>query len=478
MKELNVYTVVDHVPKNANIITPKWVFKYKLDANGNIVKRKARLVARGFTQIYGIDFTVTFSPTLRQDSLRLVTAIAAQNRYNIYQIDVKAAYLNAELEENIYIKAPQGDENYGKRYWKLNKALYGLKQAGRMWNNTLNKVLTEMGLTRCKSEPCLYIKRNKNDKIISLLAVYVDDIIITGVENEILKIKNELKSKFKITDVGNVDFIIGIKFEKLKDGYLLHQKRYLDEILSKFNIDKYRPSSNMLPIINEELRKKSFDQTKYKKAIGSLLYLAISTRPDILFAVSKASRRSRDPNYEDWLNVIKIFRYLKGNPNYGIKFTNDENFKVYVDADFGGDTATRKSTTGFVVTMGNGPTSWYSKLQQCVAVSTAESEYYALNECARQCMWYKNLFDELSKEKRCITINTDNKVAIYNCENETINPKSKHIDIKYHQIRDWIKEKKIKVNYVKSEFNLADGFTKYLSGPLMSKLRNNLLTQF
>jgi len=173
-------------------------------------------------------------------------------------------------------------------------------------------------------------------------------------------------------------------------------------------------------------------------------------------------------NYEDWLNVIKIFRYLKGNSNYGIKFTNEDNFKVYVDADFGGDAETRKSTTGFVVTMGNGPTSWYSKLQQCVAVSTAESEYYALNECARQCMWYKNLFDELSKEKRCISINTDNKAAIYNCENETINPKSKHIDIKYHQIRDWIKEKKIKVNYIKSEFNLADGFTKFLSGPSMS----------
>jgi len=119
-----------------------------------------------------------------------------------------------------------------------------------------------------------------------------------------LKIKNELKGKFKITDVGNIDFIIGIKFEKLKDGYLLHQKRYLDKILNKFNIDKYKPTSNMLPIINEDLRKKSFDQTKYKKAIGSLLYLAISTRPDVLFAVSKASRKSRNPNYEDWLNVI------------------------------------------------------------------------------------------------------------------------------------------------------------------------------
>jgi len=116
MKELNVYSIVDHVPKNANIITPKWVFKYKLYANGNIVKRKARLVARGFTQIYGIDFTATFSPTLRQDSLRIVTAIAAQNKYNIYQIDVKAAYLNANLEENIYIKAPQGDVNFGKSY--------------------------------------------------------------------------------------------------------------------------------------------------------------------------------------------------------------------------------------------------------------------------------------------------------------------------------------------------------------------------
>ena len=147
----------------------------------------------------------------------------------------------------------------------------------------------------------------------------------------------------------------------------------------------------------------------------------------LLITFWKESRKSRNPNYEDWLNVIKIFRYLKVNPNYRIKFTNEDNFKVYENADFGGDAQTRKSTRGFVVTMGNGQTSWYSKLQQCVAVSTAESEYYALNKCTRQCMWYKNLFDELLKEIRFININTDNKAVIYNCENETINLKSKHI---------------------------------------------------
>lgn len=478
MKELNVYTIVNTVPKNANVITPKWVFKYKHDANGKISKRKARLVARGYSQKYGIDFTATFSPTLKQDSLRLITSIAAQNNYNIYQIDVKAAYLNAELEEDIYMRIPEGDSNYQNGYWKLNKALYGLKQAGRMWNITLDRTLRKMNFERLKSEPCLYIKRNKDGKVICMLAVYVDDILITGIESDTLNTRNMLKEKFKITDTGFANFIIGIKIEKLKDGYLLHQKRYLDELLKKFNIDKYKPVSNIMPIENEYLRKKKFDQTKYRKAVGSLLYLAICTRPDIMFAVSKASRNLQDPNYEDWFNVIKIFRYLKGNQSYGIKFSNNKELQVYVDADFGGDNKTRRSTTGFVMLMGNGPTSWYSKIQHCVSTSTAESEYYALDECARHCLWYRNVLGELSMKRNCITINTDNKAAIYNCENETINPRSKHIDIKFHHIRELIKQRKIKLNYIKSEFNLADGFTKYLNGTLMNNFRNNILEKF
>ncbi|OUM61513.1 hypothetical protein PIROE2DRAFT_12466 [Piromyces sp. E2] len=211
------------------------------------------------------------------------------------------------------------------------------------------------------------------------------------------------------------------------------------------------------------------------QAVGCLLYLAMGTRPDIMYATSKATRKNQNPTYEDWMNVIKIFRYLKGTKYYGIKINKNINIRVFVDADLGGDTESMRSTTGFVIFMGSAPVTWYSKLQHCVALSTAESEYYSLNECALKCMWLRNLLDELGIKIKCITINIDNKAAIYNSKNETINPKSRHINLRYHKIRELIKENKIDLKYIKSQYNLADGFTKYLNGTMTRKFKDSLL---
>ncbi len=194
-----------------------------------------------------------------------------------------------------------------------------------------------------------------------------------------------------------------------------------------------------------------------------------------MFATSKASRKNQRPTYEDWMNVLKIFRYLKGTKNYGIKMNKNINLKVYVDADLGEDEKTKRSTSGFVIFMDETPITWYSKLQHTVSISTAESEYYSLNECALKCMWLRNLLNELNINVNCITINIDNKAAIYNSINETINQKSRHIDLRYHKIRELIKEGKIDLKYIKSQFNLADGFTKYLNGTLTKQFKNALL---
>ena len=478
MKNLNVFTILKGVPKGINIVTPKWVFKYKYDDKGNIIKRKARLVARGFTQQEGIDYKETFSPTLRQNSLRILTAIAAINNYDIYQIDIKTAYLNAKLDENIYMYAPEGHEMYRKGILKINKALYGLKQSSRMWNEELNNTLKELNFTRLISEPCLYVKKNKYNNIICLLGVYVDDILITGTHIEIKKVKESIQNKYKLNDLGQANFIIGIKIVKCNDGYIIHQKRFLNEILERFNANNLRPANNTIPNEIKELRNKKFNSTTYKQAIGSLLYLAINTRPDILFSVSKAASKNENPSYEDWNNVLKIFKYLKGNPNYGIKYTRNNNkLKIYVDADFAGDKETRKSTSGHVIFIGSGPTSWFSKLQHCISLSTAESEYYSLVECAKECLWYKNLFKELNLNYKDIIINIDNQATIFNAKNETTNPRSRHIDLRYHKVKELVKNNTIKLEYIKSENNLADGFTKYLNGSLMTKFRNSLLTK-
>jgi len=429
-------------------------------------------------QKYGIDYVFTFSPTLKLDSLRIIIAIAVQRNFKIVQIDINAAYLNANLNEDIFMKPPKGHPSYGNSFWKLNKALYGLKQSGREWNNKLNDILLKIDFRRLTSEPCVYVKENGAKDIVCILAVYVDDILLIGKENEIKNVKKQINTNFDIKDIGEVDFVIGIKFKKCTDGYIIHQKGYIKELLDKYKISQYTPVRNLKPTENKKLRNKSFDQTTYRSAIGNLLYLAVCTCPDIMFSVSRASRKNNNPTLEDWSNLLRIFRYLKATENYGIRFSKEKNLKVFADADYAGDISTRKSTSGFLFKMGSSPVSWYSKLQQVVATSTAESEYYSVSTCTKHCLWYMNLLNELNYNMKNVIINVDNKAAIYNCQNQSINPKSKHIDIKYHHIRDLIKKNKIKLEYIESENNLADGLTKYLNNSLMDRFRNSLLTKF
>jgi len=219
------------------------------------------------------------------------------------------------------------------------------------------------------------------------------------------------------------------------------------------------------------------NETTYRSAVGSLLYLGICTRPDISYAVSKASQKSKEPNLENWENLKRMLKYLKGSIKYGINISRNSNVKAFVDADYAGDTKTRRSTTGFVITIGDSPTSWCSKLQHCVSTSTAEAEYYSLSECSKHCMWYINLLKELKSNISSIEVNIDNKAAIYNAKNQSINPRTKHMDIRLHYVRELVKNHKIILKYVKSQNNLADGFTKYLNGSSMDKFRNSLLTQ-
>jgi len=254
---------------------------------------------------------------------------------------------------------------------EIKKALYGLKQAGRIWNEKLNDNLIKIGFIRLKSEPCIYLKLNIFNKIISIIAVYLCDILLAGNKKEIEKINLQIKNECDMTDIGNVDFIIGIKFINCHDGIILLQLLYLEKILNKFEISKFYGCNNMKFEENKKLKNKLFDAKKYMQAVGSLLYLAMGTRPDILFVVSKASRKNKNPIYEDWNNVIKIFKYLKKNKNYGLKFKRNINIKTYVDADLGGYIETRRPTS-FIIIMGGTPITWYSKLQHYMAVSIAE----------------------------------------------------------------------------------------------------------
>jgi len=290
-----IMTFVKRIPKNKNLITTKWVFATKKDANNNIIKYKARLVARGFKQKYGIDYELTYSPALNIDGLKLIFALSAKFRWNVYQLDIKAAYLNAPLDRDIYTTIPKGDSNFGRGYWKLNKALYGLKQSGRQWNKTITKFLIKQGFKQILSEKCIFKYSIKN-KTKCIIGLYVDDMIIAGEDKIITDIIKKIKNKFKVSNCGPVEYILGIKVEKENNKYIISQKGFIENLLNKFNIKNTRKRNT--PCTGDNIKsenKNPFNITTYKSAIGSLIYLSKCTRPDIAFAVNKAARKCECP---------------------------------------------------------------------------------------------------------------------------------------------------------------------------------------
>lgn len=467
-----IFTFVKFVPKNKTLISTKWVFTLKRDSNNNVIKWKARLVARGFKQRYGIDFNLTYSPTLNIDALKLIIAFAAKFSWDIMQLDIKAAYLNAELDTDIYVTIPQGDPNFGRGYWKLNKALYGLRQSGRQWNLTITNFLIKNGYTQLISEKCIF-KKIKNNKLICIIGLYVDDMVITGEEDEIKDIIDIIKNNFKISKAEPANYILGIKIEKLNNKYFISQKGFIEKMLKVYNI-KYTRKTNT-PCVGDNLIKennKPFNITSYKSAIGSLIYLAKCTRPDITFAVGKAARNSEHPTITDWNKVTQIFKYLNTTKDYKICYDGKGEIIGYTDSDYAGDIKDRKSTSGNIILMGNNPICWASKKQSIVATSTAEAEYVSTSECIKKILWIRNILQELLKFNKPIKIYTDNLASLRNIENDEINPKLRHLAVKYFFDKDNIEKGKVKLYYIDTTRMLADILTKHVNGTKMTNFTN------
>jgi len=431
-------------------------------------------VARGFKQRKGIDFDLTYSPTLNIDGLKLIIALASKFKWNMIQLDIKAAYLNAHLDKDIYTTIPPGDPNFEKGYWKLNKALYGLKQSGRPWNITITKFLVNNGYHQLISEKCIF-KRIIKNKLLGIIGLYVDDMVITGEDKEIKRIVNIIKNNFKVSKVEPINYILGIKIDKEDNKYYISQEGFIVKLLEIFNL-KYTRKTNT-PCVGDNTKgenKKPFDTTTYKSAIGSLIYLAKCTRPDISFAVGKAARISENPTITDWIKVTHILKYLNTTKNYKICYDGEGEIIGYTDADFAGDIKDRKSTSGNIILMGNNPICWTSKKQSIVATSTAEAEYISTSECIKKVLWIRNILQELFKFKKPIKIFTDNIASKTNIENDEINPKLKHIAIKYFFDKDNIEKGKIKLEYIDTKNMLADVLTKDKNGPFMTNFANKI----
>lgn len=472
LQDNKTWNLVD-LPPNRKAIKNKWVFKLKKNEAGEISRFKARLVVKGCSQRFGIDYSETYSPVVRYSTIRYLMGLAAKLDLDINQMDAITAFLQSDLNEDIYMAQPEEfDDNTG-RVCKLNKAIYGLKQASRSWNNKLNKILLQKGYRKSKLDPCVYIKTDRHALII--ITIYVDDILIFS-NNEKLKteFKTSMMNNFKMKDIGNAKNCVGLTITRnRKEGKIwLDQELYIKDILKRFNMSDCNTISNPLDTNvklsremcpNTEQEKLEMKSIPYQEAVGSLLYLVQGTRPDLTFAISKVSQFNNNPGKAHWQAVKRILRYVKGTSHMKLEFSKKSNSKItgYSDSDWGGDLDDRKSNTGYVFKMNGGAISWASRKQSTVALSSTEAEYMALTQAIQEAMWLKQLDEDLfEKKSEPIIIHCDNSSAIQLANNDGYHARTKHIDIKHHFCRQKLQDGFIILEHINTKEMVADSMTK------------------
>jgi hypothetical protein len=458
------------LPPGHRAIGLKWVFKAKRDPDGKINKHKARLVAKGYAQREGVDFDEVYAPVARIETIRLLIALAAQNGWKVHHMDVKSAFLNGDLIEEVYVHQPPGFivKNGDGKVLKLKKALYGLRQAPRAWNARLDKELLKLGFIRNPLEHAVYRRTHGTDLL--RIGVYVDDLIITGSSNGVIEaFKREMKNSFSMSDLGLLSYYLGIQVEQKNGVTTLCQSSYVLKILEQAGMK--RCNACCVPMENRlKLSKKDdsppVDKTKYRSIIGSLRYL-VNTRPDIAFAVGIVSRFMEDPRAKHWAAVKQILRYLAGTVNYGCVYkklgTTETKLLGYSDSDLAGDVDDRKSTSGSVFLLGNSLVTWVSQKQRVVALSSCEAEYIASANAACQGIWLSRLLGELlGIQAPKVKLLVDNKSAFALSKNPVHHDRSKHIDTKYHFVRDCVEKGEVEIDHVNTGEQLADILTKAL----------------
>ena len=491
LKKNNVWTL-QPLPEGKNVVGCKWVFKIKLDADGKVERYKARLVAQGFTQRHGVDYDETFSPVVRFESIRSLLAIASQHQLIVHQMDVKTAFLNGELKEEIFMRQPQGFIEGGEQMLvcKLLRSLYGLKQSARCWNAELDGQLHKMNFTQTDSDPCVYIRYSDVD--VFIIAVYVDDIFLLGKTDELIsEIKKSLCDRFDVEDMGRLHHFLGVKVVQSKNlnSIWIGQPSFTKTLLKRFGMEQSNPTATPFDVGTKLLKKGAnevvsddVDTQLYQSAVGSLMYLATRTRPDIAFAVGMCARFSAEPLSQHWMAVKRILRYLKGTIHLGLMYEQTTNNELtgYSDADWAGDLNDRKSTSGYVFILNGAAVSWKSSKQGCVALSTAEAEYMALASATQEAIWMSRLVREFTNADHLnpVKIYEDNQSAICIAKNHQQHGRTKHIDIKYHFTREHVAMKDIELVYCQSKEMIADVFTKPLNGPLFKNMCSMLGMQY
>ncbi|KAK4386010.1 Retrovirus-related Pol polyprotein from transposon RE2 [Sesamum angolense] len=469
------------VPPNADIVACRWVFTLKFRADGTLERYKARLVAKGFTRTYGVDYFETFSPVARLNSIRVLFSLAVNFSWPMYQMDIKNAFLYGDLNETVYMEQPPGYVAQGEKQrmvCKLKKAIYGLKQSPRAWFDKFSRIIGEFGFSRCQADHSVFVQTTTSGMVV--LAVYVDDILITGSDLVgIEEAKTYLQKHFVTKDLGRPRYFLGIEIAHSKHGISLSQRKYACDLLHEAGLLGTKPVDTPMdsnPDFSNDDGNYLEDKTKYRRLVGKLIYLTV-TRPDISFAVGLVSQFMNKPRLVHWEAALRILKYIKASPGKGLLFKRHGHVKIeaYSDADYAGAKDDRKSTSGYCTYVGGNLVTWRSKKQTTVARSSAEAEYRAMAHTTSEILWLKNLLKELGfMYDDPVPMHCDNQAAIHIASNPIFHERTKHIEVDCHFVREAVMSQEICTPFTPSSEQRADIFTKALGGKPFDVLCNKL----
>lgn len=477
MLKTKTWDLVEKVP-GSNVVKCKWVFRKKYDSAMSVKEYKARLVAKGFTQKYGVDYLETFAPVAKLKSVRVLMALSAALGFTCYQDDVPHAFLWPDLKEILYMQQPEGFDDQSGRVCLLKKTIYGLKQANREFNNLMEEYLVQDGFTASPADPCIYIKRDSNGAIVLMVAIYVDDLITAGLDSGpyLHAFRQKIHKRFNMKPGEKLEWYLGCKFSVDElGGISMDQISYLTTKLAEFadhigNGARSHPlPSNLQELLDEAETSTETDPTfPYHSMVSSLMYAMISTRPDLAFAISVVCKFLKSPKKIHCQIVKHIYQYVRGNLNYKLYYRSggDPTLIGFADAAYGNN-FNFKSTTGYCFLLNGGIVSWFSKMQSVVARSAAEAEYIAADEAAKEAIWLKSLLSSLGFPQKTVSIYEDNQACIALTKNPQYHSRTKHIQIHYHGVREYVKNGEIAFPYIPTKDQLGDLFTKGLSGVRM-----------
>ena len=475
------------LPPGGHAVDSKLVFRIKTNEAGEPVRYKARFVARGFTQRFGEDYGETFSSVAKMPAVRLLLALAAVHDLELHVVDVDNAFLNADLDEELYLQQPKGADDGSGRVYRLRKALYGLKQAPRVWNEELGRCLGAAGFKRAHSDDALYLLWTRQGGF-CFIPTWVDDLmLVSNSLDGINAAKEVLEAGFSIKDLGEISLYLGMQISRDRQLGVVEigLQKYTEGLAKRFPdlMLGGKVSTPMAPDALQKIRLGGWSveeaakvaPKEYMSVLGCLMYAATTCRPDISFSVSTLAQASSDPRALHLAAASRVLRYLVQTKGFVLRYSRGDGGDLlgYTDSDWGNE-PTGQSRNAFVFKLAGGAVSWQTKKLASIADSTTVAEYKALSTGAKEAIWYRQLLEELGLPSPPVLMHTDSQSACSVAKDSSLHQKTKHVRVVWHTIRQAITEGECQLKWIPTGLQVADGLTKALQGTPFQLSRQQL----